>query len=249
MTQQDQELLSRYLDGELDATQSNQLELRLNSDPQLQSSLERMQQLNKTLKSAFNTPRARTVPARIISMLTKPALAASENHVANDNIVPFPGRQRKTRWSFALAASIMAASGLLLVQGTGQQLAGTSTGSDPLLAQELENASSRGEGWDILSDGRQVRPLLTFSHIEGRWCREFLLADEGANWRGVACRQDDGNWSTEVLGSQGPSQSSGEYRTAGAGDSDEVAQYIGYNAGGVALSAAKEEELIASKWH
>lgn len=249
MNNQDEELLSQYLDGELNAAQSLQLEQRLEQEPQLLSSLQRMQELNKTLKSTFNNPQTRSVPARIINMLTRPAAQPGEDRQASGTIVPFHGQQRKARWSFAIAASIMAASGLLLVQGTGQQLADTSTtGSDPLLAQILETTPSRGDGWNTLSDGRQVRPLLSYARIEGGWCREYLLSDHGANWRGVACKTGEGDWETELVNDQGATESAGEYRTAGANDSNEVARFMDTSAKGIALSAEKEEELIATKW-
>jgi hypothetical protein len=249
MTNQDEELLSQYLDGELSAAQSTQLQQRLEQEPQLLGSLQRMQELDKTLKSTFNTPRARSVPARIINMLTRPQAKPGEDRQASGTVVPFPGKQQKARWSFAIAASIMAASGLLLVQGTGQQLADNSaTGSDPLLAQILETTPSRGDGWNTLSDGRQVRPLLSYARIEGGWCREYLLSDDGANWRGVACRTGESDWKTEIVNSQGAAESADEYRTAGANDSNEVARFVNTSAKGIALSAEREEELIATQW-
>jgi hypothetical protein len=242
-------LLSQYLDGELNATLSLQLEQRLQQEPQLQSSLQEMQELDKTLKSTFNNPRARSVPARIINMLTRPNSQSDEDRQTSGTVVPFPGQQRKARWNFAIAASIMAASGDLLVQGTGQQLSGTSaTGSDSSLAQVLETTPSRGDGWNTLSDGRQVRPLLSYARIEGGWCREFLLADQGTNWRGVACKTGQGEWKTEILNDQGGIESADEYRTAGANDSNELARFMDTSAKGIALSAEKEEELIATKW-
>jgi hypothetical protein len=249
MNNQDEELLSQYMDGELSAAQSTQLEQRLEQEPQLLSSLQRMQELNTALKSTFSSTRARSVPTRIINMLTRPQVQSGEDSQASATVVPFPGRQRKARWSFAIAASIMAASGLLLVQGTGQQLADSSaTGSDPLLAHILETTPSRGDGWNTLSDGRQVRPLLSFARIEGGWCREYLLSDDGANWRGVACKAGQDDWKIEIVKDQGPAESSDEYRTAGANDSDEVARFMDTSAKGIALSAEKEEELIAAKW-
>jgi hypothetical protein len=249
MNNQDGELLSQYLDGELNAAQSTQLEQRLEQEPQLLCSLQAMQQMNKTLKTTFNTPRARSVPARIINMLTRPNAQTSEDRQASGTIVPFPGQQRKARWSLAIAASIMAASGLLLVRGTGQQLTDTSTtGSDPLLAQILETTPSRGDGWNTLSDGRQVRPLLSYARSEGGWCREYLLSDQGANWRGVACKSGEGDWKTEIVNVQGAAESADEYRTAGANDSNEIARFMDTSAKGIALSAEREEELIATKW-
>jgi len=242
---QDEELLSRYLDGELSAEEVQQLEQRLAAEPQLQNSFQSMQKMNETLKSSFNTLRARTVPARIINMLRKSDINPAK---PSGNVVPFPGRQRKASWGFAIAASIMAASGLLLVQGTGQQFADNAV-TDPQLAQELESAPSRSEGWNVLNDGREIRPLLSYARIGGGWCREYLLSSEAGHSRGIACRRNEGTWITEVLDTQ--AQQSGsvdEYRTAGADDSDNIAIFMDQNAADIALSAEQERELISAGW-
>jgi hypothetical protein len=246
MTKQDEELLSRYLDGELPAPEALHLQNRLDADPQLQLRFQRMQEVNETLKSTFNNPAARTVPVRIISMLTRSGV---QSKVSAPNVVAFSGRQRKASWSFAIAASIMAASGLLFVQGTGQQLAGPASAPDVQLAQELETAPSKAEGWDVLTDGRQVRLVLTYARIGGGWCREYLLSAQGEHSHGIACRRDQGTWITETLDIQAQQAASpNEYRTAGAGDSDQVANFIESSAADIALSAQKEQELISTGW-
>lgn len=254
MTINDEELLSQYLDGELPTSESARLELRLSAEPELHNSLQQMRQVNESLKSTFNTARARSVPARIIKLLARSDSQSSDSRPseklgAADNVVAFPGRQRKASWGFAIAASIMAASGLLFVQGTGQQLAGPSPASDTLLAQELESAPSRGEGWDVLADGREVLPLLTYARIGGGWCREYLLSSQDGHSHGIACRRDEGNWITEALDTQAQQAGSADvYRTAGAGDSNQIAEFMGGSAAGVALSAQEEQELISKGW-
>ena len=246
MNKKDEELLSQYLDGELSAPQAQQLEQRLAVEPQLQKSFQSMREMNETLKSSFNTARARTVPARIINMLTRSDSRPVEAPV---NVVPFPGRTRKASWGFAIAASIMAASGLLLVQGTGQQVADQAHRVDALLAQEMEKAPSRGDGWDVLSDGRKIRPVLTYARIGGGWCREYLLSSETGHSRGIACRREEGTWIAEVLDEQVQQLgSASEYRAAGADDSNQVAIFTGQNAADIALSAEQEQKIIASKW-
>ena len=242
MKHQDEELLSQYLDGELSASEATRLEQRLAAEPRLQEHFQSMQAINETLKSTFNTSLARAVPVRISSMLGK-----SDRH--SGNVVPFPGRQRKASWGFAIAASIMAASGLLLVQGTGPQLAGPTPGSDALLAEALESTPSHGDGWDILSDGRELRPLLSYAHVDGGWCREYLLSQQTGHARGIACKRAEGTWITEALDTQAQqSASPDEYRTAGAADSDHIAIFMENNAAGIALSAEQEQELIAKNW-
>ena len=246
MTIKDEELLSQYLDGELSTPQAQQLEQRLEVEPQLQPNFLSMRKMNESLKNTFHTPRARTVPARIINMLTR---SDSRPVEASANVVPFPARTRKASWGFAIAASIMAASGLLLVQGTGQQFADQAQGVDALLAHQMENTPSRGDGWNVLSDGREIRPVLTYARIGGGWCREYLLSSETGHSRGIACRREEGTWMAEVLDEQAQQLGSAdEYRAAGANDSNKVAIFMGENAADIALSAEQEQELITSRW-
>ena len=245
MNTNDQELLSAYLDSELGAVESSQLEERLAKEPTLQLRLDKMRTMDETLKSNYRSARARTVSARILHMLSKPI---SQAKPSDNQVIPFPSRQRTARWSFAVAASVMAASGLLLLQGTGQQLAEQSSGGDPVLAQALESMHSHGEGWDTLSDGRKIRPVLTYARLGGGWCREYILSGGGQDFHGIACRQSEGNWVTEVSEAQAAPSSSTEYRTAGAADSDKVAQFISASAEGIALNREREVELIATRW-
>jgi len=245
MNTNDQEMLSQYLDNELNAVESQQLEQKLAKSPALRLELDNMRAMDKTLKSKYHTVQARTVPARILDMLRKPVSQPS----TENQVIPFPNRQRTARWSFAIAASVMAASGLLLMQGTGQQLAEQSPGADSVLAQALESMPSHGEGWDTLSDGRKIHPVLTYARLGGSWCREYILSEgSGQNSHGIACRRGEADWVTEVSEAQPASSSSAEYRTAGAADSDKVAQYMSTTADGIALNRDKEEQLIASEW-
>lgn len=238
MTEQDHEMLSQYLDGELGAPEVLNLERRLIEEPLLQAQLEQLKAVDTAMKSAFSVPGAGTVPPRITRMLQKKP----------SNVVAFPDR-RRAGWGFAIAASLMAASGLLFFdqsrQGTEDYLP-----ADDLLVQELEFSPSRSDGWDLLADGRQVRPILSFQSRSGGWCREYMLAKQGEHWRGVACRGDQG-WVTEVISLAGTAvvaDSNNEYRPAGANDAYAVEKFVEANADGIALSASQEAELIKNGW-
>ncbi|MDG2273886.1 MAG: hypothetical protein P8L39_16430 [Halioglobus sp.] len=237
MKDQDHELLSQYLDGELGAPQVLHLERRLAAEPQLQAHLERLQDVDAAVKSAFNMPGADAVPPRISQMLQKPA----------SNVVAFPPR-RRAGWGFAIAVSVLAASGLLFLDESRQSPDGT-LGDDALLAQELEYSPSRADGWDQLDDGRRVRLVLSFHSRNNGWCREYMLAEDGQYWRGVACR-GEGRWINEVISPAGSnfSGSTADYRPAGANDSDQIQRFVDSQANDIALSAQAEAELLSIGW-
>lgn len=228
MKDQDYEQLSQYLDGELDVFAARRLEQRLANEPDLQSLLEQLQAQDTALKAAFKgTDQA---PRQVAALL-------------ESNVVAFPSqRGQRPTWQYAIAASLIAAAGLVLTPSWQQAPDG-----DPMLASVLEKTPSMASGWEALDDGRQVRPVLSFKDGDGNWCREYLLSNEDQGSRGVACRQDN-NWNTVIVADADIPGDAGEFRPAGAGDSDKVADFMIDNAAGIALSISEEAELIASDW-
>lgn len=239
MTEQDYELLSQYLDGELAAPEAQELRKRLIAEPVLRASLDRLQKVNNRVKDAFDVPGADTVPPRVVTMLKNARTRGGRL-----------SQQQRAGWGLAVAASLVAASGLLLMpdwhQQTGNSLA-VSAGDDALLTYEFEYSPSRADGWDTLSDGRQVRPLLSFANKQGSWCREYLMSVEGTTWRGVACRTE-GRWTTEVLSAEELGGSTNEYRPAGAVTSDQITLFINTHSADIALSLEEEADLIVRNW-
>ena len=237
MSTLDHELLSQYLDGELGASQVQQLERRLGQELGLRSRLEQLQSVNTTLISAFDIPGADTVPPAVTRMVTDSG---------NSNVVAFPQRH-KAGLGFAVAASLLAASGLLFFDQSGPS-APTGTSIDTLLVQELENTPSRGDGWNLLADGRKMRAVLSFQSIDNGWCREYMLEAQGQQWHGVACRGES-HWETTVVSpAEGLGGSAAEYRPAGAGDTDQVQNFVDSQALDIALGLKQEAQLIKDGW-
>jgi negative regulator of sigma E activity len=170
MKDQDYELLSQFIDGELPAEASQELRGRLLAEPELRATYERLRKLDGRIRETFNAPGTDTVPSRVTSLLERRKNSADRKHAG---------------WGFAVAASLLAAAGLLLSPDWRQQQTGA-----PSLASVLDTTPSSGAAWETLGDGRQVQPVLSFAHIDGTWCREYLLSDDGATYRGVACRNE-----------------------------------------------------------
>ena len=228
MKDQDYELLSQYIDGELEAGQAQVLRQRLLAEPGLRATYDRMRGVDNRLRDAFAGPATQQVPERISNLLNR---GDSDTH------------QRRAAWGAAIAASVLATAGLLLNPDWRDAQQG-----DSALAAILEVTPSGGSDWKILADGRQVRPVLSFAHTDGSWCREYLLFDDGATYRGVACRTG-GDWVTGILDTQPIPGNKSQYRPAGADDADEVAAYIAEHGAGIPLSRTEEAELIEAGWH
>lgn len=236
MNDKDYELLSSYLDGELSASAAQTLRKRLLAEPELRAAFESLRAVNDKLRESFDTEEAKAVPEHITVLVSN---APTTEEARPD--------RRRAAWGFAVAASLVAATGLLLTPDWRQAGAPAPGGDDPLLAQTLEQAPSRAEGWENLADGRQLRPMLSFQSKSGEWCREFLISDADSSWRGVACRDDSG-WQTEAIGVQDVLDHGAQYRPAGAAQAAEVDAYIDANAADIPLSLSQEAELIARGW-
>ena len=227
MKDQDYELLSQYIDGELEAGKAQALRQRLLAEPELRATYDRMRASNSRLRDAFADPLNEQVPQHISNLLTHSRSGTG---------------QRRAFWGAAVAASVLATAGLLLNPDWRDAPSG-----DNALAAVLELTPSGGADWKALADGRQVKPVLSFAHTDGSWCREYLLTEEGATYRGVACRTG-GQWVTSILDTQPAPGGTSQYRPAGADDADAVAAFIEQHGAGIALSRSEEAELIARRW-
>ncbi len=256
LTEQDIELLSQYLDGELSPELSRALEARLHAESALQSGLVRMQELNQRLRDTL--AEHDQVPEAVEALLSGAAQgddASPARPVESATVLAFPGRgahtggatSTKPFWMYAVAASFVGAIALSLISNNGNQGPGSGLpGNDGFVTAALDSVPS-GDGWTSLQDGREIQPVLSFPHQDGRWCREYLLRGGKSDWRAVACR--DGNrWVTQAAGLESYLEAADAYRPAGAADSAPVASFIIQNAGDIALGREAETAMINRNW-
>jgi hypothetical protein len=229
----DDHLLSMYVDNELDAERTIAVIGRLRNEPALRARLSTLETNDALIKKAYSQPEA-AVPEHLVPM------------VASTNVTILGTARRWQLWgSVAVAASF--ATAMALVISINQTDVFNPMTMDAQLAQALEHSPSRAQGWDALGDNRQFRSVLTFPAVDGRWCREFLLAQSESHWRGVACR-DNGEWVNQVVGSEIFLKQETQYRPAGAGDTEQVARFIDETATDVALGPQQETALISAGW-
>lgn len=254
MTDKDWELLSQYVDGELADVDRRRLERRLTGDQALNAGLHAMRELNSSLGSAMG--QRSDVPAAVASSVAGlgelgESGESDSSRSPGATVLPFPQKQLApsrssgSRWPLAAAASVLAALGLTLML-SGNDPQGSLPGNDRTVAAALNSLPS-GDDWNTLADGRELRPVLTFAHRDGQWCREYLLRDQARDVRAVACREN-GSWVTQAAGYESYLDSTSAYRPAGASDTAPVSVFISENAAGIALGRDQESALIADEW-
>jgi len=245
----DLESLSRYVDGELPADESRELEARLRENEALRSALVQFEELNHRLTDMLSERDA--VPESVTALLAGTPVDNGATH--KDNVLAFPGTSnagavaQRPRWAYAMAASLTAAVALSLVFSDNTPTSdGSLPGNDAIVSAALDSQPSSVD-WNTLEDGREFQAVLSFPHEDGRWCREYLLRGGEADWRAVACRSED-RWVTQAAGLESFLDSTDAYRPAGAGDNATVAVFISQHAADIALGADEEQTLIASDW-
>jgi hypothetical protein len=248
ISDEDVALLSQYLDGELAPEESRLLEARLSAEAELRSDLARLQELNQRLRDMLSE--RSTVPAEVHALLDNRGQAG--NAAATGKVLRFPSQQpnqerrRKTDrngpWPFAIAASVVVAVSAAFILNTSTTPESGLPGNDRLVSAALDRQTS-GSGWADLGDGREIQPILTFPHQDGRWCREYLLRGGEADWRAVACRGDD-RWVTQAAGLESYLDAGNAYVPAAANDAEPVAVFISQHAADIALDLEAETALL-----
>jgi len=228
------ELLSRYIDGDLKAGALADFEEKLANDPTLRLRLERFRKHDQLLKAASRA-NATSVSPLVVARLEQAQKA------------------KRPSWPRAAAGLSLAASIAVVVTvglfGLNTDLGGNAGFQmDSKLAAALTTQGSRAEGWEAIDDTRDFRAVLTFPAANGNWCREFMVASGEEHWRGVACRNQD-SWVTQVMAREVFLDQSAGYRTASAGDIDQVSRFIDAEATDVALSRSQETAVIRDGWH
>ena len=219
--------LSRYVDGELDATGSAAVEAAMANDPAVRASVGRQRALRNSAAVAFDDVLAEPVPLHLIAAL-RPMATVSE--IA-------PARERRNsrmgfvqRWG-ALAAMLVA--GLL----GGRALA-------PLRPAPLTVDAALARGLD----GRNVQAIalgLSYRDRGGQFCRVFR-DDRAAPAAGIACRATDG-WALRVVAAAN-SRPAGAYRAASGDLPPAVTATLDSTIAGSALDAAGEADASRRGW-
>lgn len=218
------DLISAYLDNELDAERRAMVEKYLRTDSGAAARLERLRSADNLLREAFpafDQPR----DALLASMILAPS-----------------AERAPRRWVMQVAAMAAAVMfGVLLGEGIG------SNGADAPYAissrqGELLNTLASGES--AAADGGEFEAVLSVVSDAGDICRQFRVTSDGRRTDVLACRQATNNaW---AMIAAAPAQEVNAYIPAGANSPIDVAiQGLGP---AEALDAEGERAMIAREW-
>ncbi len=250
------EILSAYLDGELDAAQMSEIEKAVLEDKQLDARLARLQQANDAVRSAYLPLADAEVPQEFIDLVRNRAAAPAAEA---STVVEFPKATPRPAgpapfWPSAIAASVALVLGYSVglydpfsgAQNTDFLAAKSISSGDPLYAAFERTASAQR----IDLDGTRVaEPVLSFRSVDGRFCRETVVTQGGDQTLLVACRGDT-DWDVVLsLRSKAPGAGIDDgYRTASADANAVLDAFLQAQMESDALGADEEAALIDKAW-
>jgi hypothetical protein len=214
------ELLSAYLDGALDAAPRARVEAALDADPGARLRLENMRQADQALRNALPLRGG----DRFESMLADQLVGRAAK----------PAARGALPWALAASLAGLIVGYLLPRMDEGNQ-------RDVLDRALLGALDTQRSGAPVV-EGTQV--LLTFQAGDGRYCRLFRAGEQDAMGEGLACRSGD-EWQLTAWDASVPESADG-FRTAGA--SALVDGAMAALGGKPAMGAAEEDAVIQRDW-
>lgn len=216
MTTQNQELISAYLDNELNDIERAQFEKRLSEDDALAQEFAAFQQNDLALKQHYSAIDDKPVPDSIMALLGQASNTEGQDSnrqasntetqskadETDNNVVAFKPRTEKPapsnsgvqsgnkKW-FSIAASVAVVALCIPI------FLSTNQPNYPSLATVL-NTQASGEHIQ-LADDEQIHLTMSFTNNNGDFCREYLLSKSSSHAHTVACRES-GAWKTQVSG-------------------------------------------------
>jgi anti-sigma factor RsiW len=194
------EMLSAYVDGELEPDEVAAVERAMAADKNLRDRVRKIRETDAALRAALAAPLREAVPPRL--------------RAAIDGGFAARRRRRMGRIALPVAAGIAA---VIALGATGYhfhrvQLEAATRAA--VAAQERERAilmatinhvletvtSGQSVTWEVPETGTRgaVTPIRTYRSTSGHWCREFEIREVTASGeqdrKGLACRTGEREW-------------------------------------------------------
>lgn len=247
-----EELLTAYVDGELDPAARARVEAAIAADPELARRMEKHEALRVRLGAVHADVLHEPVPERLLAAARSASTAPRAATVTDISRARADSRWRPTRpWVQRWAAI---AAGVALVAFIGYQVLGTldlspitRRGGHLVAQRSLDRALSNLLASDQTADA-PVRIGVSFKAKSGEYCRTFVLQD-GDPLGGLACREGD-EWRVRVLArAERAPAGNGDYRQAATEIPPAVRSAAEAQIAGEPLDGAAEAGARSRNWH
>jgi hypothetical protein len=228
MIELNDEVLSTYVDGELDERARTEVEAALAHDAGARVRLERLRTADEFVREA-------------IPEFTRTDEDPIARHILSyDGSRPEPARVRTVRRA---AATLLALAAGVAGLGIGITGSGLLRGAPAVIDDGVITAlETKASGEQERQGARTVTLVLSFRSNDGRYCRVFDIASTRLHGEGIACRTG-AEW--QLAGWDGTHETGGFQAAGGDPMIDELMNRLG---GNEALEPGTERKLIDAKW-
>lgn len=248
--EQDDALLSAWLDNELSPPEADVVTERLAREPQLVQRLEAMRGTDDSVRKLYAKVDDLPMPQAVLDLLDDSGKQAERN-----NVIAFPRRfiERFAQMPVAIAASVALAAGFF-VDRMLDEVPEAQSGLSALQAHTVPTNSNVYELLETgssstsvtLTDGSTGRVALTFENSAGDWCRQLEIENESTAAQALACRRN-GRWENELIVFGEPA--GGTYQQASSTTDPMIAAAVDQLIGdGEPLDRQQESEVIGNRW-
>lgn len=236
-----EEVLSAYVDGELDAAAHEEVSRLAAADPALAHRIAKHQALRGTLRASFDPVLSEPVPDRLTALLQPSASAKRGNKVVDFR----PRSVRQRRWvqwgsiaaSFAVIAIVWQIAWKYSPSAPIRERNGEMVASGALASALNGQLASRQDA------AASVQIGLSFQSKAGDYCRTFRLQASAS--AGLACHQQ-GQWTVQLL--ERSDVPTGQFRQAASSLSAGVLRAVEASISGDPLDAAAEAQARERGW-
>ena len=244
MTDYPDHLLSAFLDGELDDTQMETLQLVLDKDPQLVKRLEQLALADRSFRDLYAPIAEAPIPERFEPILDR---AEAQQTQGSAQILPFQSaKQALSRWAPQLAAAACLGIGLILGSSIDEQDR-PSTFTDQIFVGPVATDGALFTALQSTPSGQSYAGhniTLSYATHANAYCREVATATS----RALACTTPTHSWQVLVVTAASPELESENYIPAEASATEVFDDYAARLMQGVPLGLDAEAALIDRAW-
>jgi Putative zinc-finger len=252
------ELLTAYVDGELEGTERARVEQAIAHDARLAQRVAQQRALRGRLRKAFDGALREPLPQRLVNAAklegrSGPAQIIDLARVRAER-ARRPERRRipiPSRTAVATTASLIVGLGAgLLIEHLIAGASLTEYRDGTLLASGSLNHALNEQLASATPGSGAVRIGLSFRAKSGGYCRTFMLGSN-RDLAGLACKEQQRWRILTLLGADTPNapRSAQAYRMAGSAMPAPLLQAVNEHISGEPLDAAAEAKARRSGWH
>lgn len=263
------ETLMAYADGELDTAAKARVETILTHDVESRDRLKIFAATGAPLAALYSVPMEQPVPPHLVALVLNGREGQKSPRIRGAAIRT-PKLKDTVRALFGWPAwpAAVAACAAILMLGTsaGWYLHRASNALEGLVSIEHGQLFAEGplktaletslSGAKVQLTAAQqgdvkltMRTTLTFRNRSQAYCRQYDVTSTDAQYAGVACRAEDGQWRLELHMAVAPHSVTHDHMMpAGANGAEDVEKAVASLIEGDALGHADEEALIRKKW-